>query len=109
MSKFVGKRLAIGAAVLMGLIGMVGIGTGVSVAAPVHAAPAGVVVTAKTPSAAPQNLLGVGVTTNGVNMRACASTSCAVTGTGSGQSSVTVQVERSCLGGRPIRAWGRCR
>jgi hypothetical protein len=81
MGKFIGKRLAITAAVLMGLIGMVGIGAGVSVAAPAHVAPASVAVAAKTPSAAPQNLLSVGVTTNGVNMRACASTSCAVTGT----------------------------
>jgi hypothetical protein len=81
VGKFIGKRLAITAAVLMGLIGMVGIGSGVSVAAPVHAAPAAVTVVSKTPSAAPQNLLGVGVTQNGVNMRACASTSCAITGT----------------------------
>jgi hypothetical protein len=81
MTKFIGKRLAIASAVLMGLIGMVGIGAGVSVAAPVHTAPATVAVTAKAPSVTPQNLLGVGVTQNGVNMRACASTSCAVTGT----------------------------
>jgi hypothetical protein len=81
MGKFIGKRLAITAAVLMGLIGMVGIGAGVSVAAPVHTAPAAVSVAAKTPSVAPQNLLGVGVTESGVNMRSCASTSCAVTGT----------------------------
>jgi hypothetical protein len=83
MGKFIGKRLAIAAAVLMGLLGMVGIGAGVSVAAPVHAAPAVVSapVSAKTPSVTPANLLGVGVTQSGVNMRACASTSCAVTGT----------------------------
>ncbi len=83
MGKFIGKRLAITAAVLMGLIGMVGIGAGVSVAAPAPAAPAAATapVGAKTPSVTPANLLGVGVTQNGVNMRACASTSCAVTGT----------------------------
>ena len=37
------------------------------------------------------------------------STSRTVTGTGSGQSSVTVQVERSCLAGRPIRLRGICK
>ena len=37
------------------------------------------------------------------------SNSRAVTGMRSGQSSVTVQVERSCLGGRPIRLRGMCK
>ncbi|HEY3606267.1 MAG TPA: hypothetical protein VGL06_02155 [Pseudonocardiaceae bacterium] len=81
MGKFIGKRLAITAAVLMGLVGMVGIGAGVSVAAPVQAAPAAVTAAAKTPSVVPHNLLVLGVTQNGVNMRACASTSCPVSGT----------------------------
>ena len=85
MLNAVAKRIVVGAAVLVGLVGIVG--AGVSVATPVHSAPAVVAVAhtaaapAKKPSAAPQNLLGVGVTTNGVNMRACASTSCAVVGT----------------------------
>lgn len=69
-------RLALGVAGVATAVALIGAG------APALAAPAGPAsVPVKPHAITPNNLLGVRTTQNGVNMRACASTSCAVIGT----------------------------
>lgn len=85
MRKIIGRPLAILTAAGIGVAALLAAGAGVSTAAPapaaapaVHAMAAPV---AKPKTVQPANLLADHVTQNGVNMRECASTSCAVVGT----------------------------